>query len=162
MKKLILLIVAIGVMLLAGCTPATQKPLPWPADKANDTGIIPSKVKVGNFSPGDRAEYPLTIHNGSDQQAQFSVIFLAAGDVDADTGYVYVAAPQEAQGWVIIAEPTLVLAAKDTKAVLIVLEMPKNATAPANRWEFRIVVKDTTQTGMVQTANACRWLVTMK
>lgn len=146
---------------MAGCTPAVQKPLPW-TGKAGDTGIIPSKVKVSNFSPGDRAEYPLTIHNGNDQSAQFSVSFLATGDVDADTGYAYVAAPAEAQGWVTIADAAPVIGAKESKAVLIALEMPKNATAPAQRWEFRIVVKDTSQTGMIQTANACRWLVTMK
>jgi hypothetical protein len=54
-----------------------------------------------------------------------------------------------------------VLAAKETKDVLIALEMPKGAKAP-DKWEFWVVVKDNSQTGMVQTELACRWLITMK
>jgi len=165
MKKLIILIAVAVLLLLAGCpssSPATQEPFPWPEDKVNDTGIIPPKVKVSNFSPGATAKFPLTIHNGNDQPAQFSLTFLAAGDVDADTGYVYIAAPQEAQDWVIIADPAPVIAAKGTAYVLIALEMPEGATAPAERWEFRVVVKDVTQTAMIQRELACRWLITMK
>jgi hypothetical protein len=38
--------------------------------------------------------------------------------------------------------------------------MPEDATAPP-KWEFWIVVKDVTQTGMIQTELASRCLVTM-
>jgi hypothetical protein len=158
MKKLIILIAVIGVLLLAGCTqPSVETPSP-PADELyNDVWISPGKVEVGNFYPGARAEWPLTIHNGNDQPAEFSITYRVTGSPAEG----FVVAPEETQDWVIIADPTPVLKAKETREVLIALEMPKDAKAPA-KWEFRVVVKDTTQTGMVQTELACRWLVTMR
>ena len=60
-----------------------------------------------------------------------------------------------------IPHPVGLLAAKETRQVLIAVEMPKGAEAPP-KWEFWISVRDTTQTGMVQTELACRWLVEMR
>ena len=133
-----------------------EKPQPGP-ELYDEVWISPGKVEVGNFYPGARAEYPLTIHNGNDQPTEFSITYRVASSTDEG----FVVAPDEAQDWVIIADPTPVLAAKETREVLIALEMPEGATAP-EKWEFRVVVKDASQTGMVQTELACRWLVTMK
>jgi hypothetical protein len=112
---------------------------------------------VGNFYPGARAEYLLSIHNGNDEPAEFSVTYREPGN----TGEGYVTAPSGAEGWVIIADPAPVLAAKETRQVLIALEMPKGTKSPP-KWEFWIAVKDVTQTSMVQTELACRWLVEMR
>lgn len=160
MKKFITLIL-VGGLLLAGCAqpsppPPIQTPEP-PPELYDKTWISPGKVEVGNFYPGARAEYPLTIHNGKDEPAEFSVIYRVPDNV----GEGYAKAPNEAKDWVIIADPAPVLAAKETRDVLIAVEMPKGSKAPP-KWEFWIAVKDITQTGMVQTELACRWLVTMK
>jgi hypothetical protein len=159
MRKVIGLIIATGLLLLAGCTPSApviETPSP-PADLYDKVWISPGKVNVGHFYPGARAEYPLSIHNGNDQPTEFSVRYKEPGTPEED----FVAAPGEAQDWVIIADPTPVLAAKETREVLIAVEMPKGVEAP-EKWEFWVAVKDVTQTGMVQTELACRWLVTMK
>jgi hypothetical protein len=158
MKKIIGLIIVSAFLLLAGCpsSPVIEKPQPSP-ELYDEVWISPGKVNVGHFYAGARAEYPLTIHNGNDQSTEFSITYREASSPDED----YNQAPDGAQDWVIIADPTPVLAAKETKEVLIALEMPKDATAP-EKWEFRVVVKDASQTGMVQTELACRWLVTMK
>jgi len=159
MKKLIWLIAVVG-LLLVGCTqsapPQVEAPQP-PPELYDKTWISPGKVEVGNFYPGARAEYPVTIHNGKDEPAEFLVTYRVPDNV----GEGYVTAPDEAQGWVIIADPAPKLAAKETRDVLIAVEMPKGAKAPP-KWEFWIAVKDVTQTGMIQTELACRWLVTMK
>lgn len=151
MKKLILLLAAVGVLLLAGC-PQSSPPPP-----ENETWIMPSKVEVDKFYPGARAEYPLTIHNGHDYQAEFSVAYRVPGD----TSKGFATAPDAAQDWVIIADTAPVLSARETRDVLIAVEMPEGATAP-EKWEFWVSVKDETQVGMIQTELACRWLVTMK
>jgi len=160
MKKLIGLIVLAGLLLSAcaqpSAPPVVQTPEP-PPELYDKTWISPGKVEVGNFYPGARAEYPLSIHNGKDEPAEFSVTYRVADN----TAEGYVTAPGGAEGWVIIAEPALVLAAKETRQVLIAVEMPKGAKAPP-KWEFWIAVKDVTQTGMVQTELACRWLVEMR
>lgn len=160
MKKLILIIAAVVAILLAGCpqpsSPVIEKPKPSP-ELYDQVWISPSKVTVGKFYPGARAEYPLTIHNGNDYQAEFSITYRVPGEAAED----YVIAPDTAQDWVIIADPVPVIAPKDTIDVVIAVEMPEGAEAP-KRWEFWVVVKDETQVGMVQTELACRWLVTMK
>jgi len=112
---------------------------------------------VGNFYPGARAEYMISMHNGNDEPAEFSVTFKDP----RNTSEGFVAAPPEAKDWVIIDDPAPTLAAKETRDVLIVVEMPEYAESPP-KWEFWIVVKDVTQTGMVQTELACRCLVEMK
>jgi hypothetical protein len=172
MKWLVALIVIAG-LLLAGCPqpsapPTAGNPEPpevaTPADGEtpppelyNKTWISPGKVEVGNFHPGARAEYILSIHNGSDEPAEFSVSYRVVDNNAED----YEPAPTEAQAWVIIEDPAPVLAAKETKDVLIAVEMPKDAQAPP-KWEFWIAAKDVTQAGMVQTELACRWLIEMK
>jgi len=159
MKKLILILAAVVVLLVAGCTPSSpviEKPEPGP-ELYDQVWISPGKVNVGHFYPGARAEYPLTIHNGNDQSAEFSITYREASTPEEG----YVTAPDETQDWVIIADPTPVLKAKETKEVLIAVEMPEDATAP-EKWEFRVVVKDVSQAGMVQIELASRWLVTMK
>jgi hypothetical protein len=158
MKRIILFVAAVAVLLLAGCpSPST------PSGPEDEVWISPGKVVVSNLYPGaENVEYPLTIHNGNDQPTEFSLTFVAAGDVDKDTGYVYVAAPEEAQDWVIIADASPVLEPKETREVLVSVEMPEDAVAPAERWEFRIIVKDESQSGMIQTSLTCRWLVTMR
>jgi hypothetical protein len=160
MKKLILLIAAVAVILLVGCpqptSPAPEKPQPGP-ELYDQVWISPSKVEVSKFYPGARAEYLLTIHNGNDYQAEFSITYRVPSEAAED----YAIAPATAQDWVVIADDTPVLAPKETMEVLIAVEMPEDAEAP-KRWEFWVVVKDETQTGMVQTELASRWLVTMK
>jgi len=158
MKKLIGLIIVTG-LLLAGCaqsSPVVETPSP-PPDLYDKVWISPAEVDVGNFYAGARAEWLVTIHNGNDKSAKFSVTY----SQPSTTAEGFVTAPTVAQDWIIIADATPVLAAKETKEVLIAVEMPKGATAP-KKWEFLIVVKDVTQTGMIQTELACRWLVTMK
>ena len=169
MKKLVWLLVVAG-LLLAGCTqpspppgetppvepPVVETPEP-PPELYDKTWISPGKVMVSNFYPGARAEYLLSIHNGNDELAEFSVIYKETGSPSEG----YVTAPSAAQDWVIIADPAPVVAAKETRDVLIAVEMPEDAEAPP-KWEFWIAVKDVTQAGMVQTELACRWLVEMK
>jgi len=160
MKWLVALIVAAG-LLLAGCPqpaapPVVKAPEP-PPELYDKTWLSPGKVEVGNFYPGARAEYMISIHNGSDEPAEFSVSYRVSNNITEG----YVAAPAAAQAWVTIADPAPVLAAKATREVLIVLEMPEDAQAPP-QWEFWIAAKDVTQTGMVQTELACRWLIEMK
>lgn len=77
-------------------------------------------------------------------------------------GEDYVKPPEETQDWVIIADPTPVIAPKETREILIVLAMPEDAAVFAPEWEFWISVRDTTQTGMVQTELCSRWLVCMR
>jgi hypothetical protein len=161
MRSLIVLIAVAG-LLLSSCAhptapPVTGEEVSPPPELFDKTWISPGKVTVDNFYPGARAEYLLSIHNGKDEPAEFSVTYREPSSAGED----YVTAPSGAEDWVIIADPSPVLAAKETRQILIAVDMPKAAKAPP-KWEFWIAVKDVTQTGMVQTELVCRWLVEMR
>lgn len=132
--------------------------LPGKPPPEDMTWISPGKVKVANFYPGARAEYPLLVHNGNDTTASFTVYYRYPDHVDSD----YVKPSEEVQDWVIVADPTPVLMPRETREILIILDMPSNAEVFASNWEFWIGVMDTTQTGMVKTELCCRWLVSMR
>ena len=168
MKKLLIISLVIGLLIVSGCIPAASSdgatapdggttilPDEPPIDR---TWISPGKVQVGNFYPGARAEWTLLVHNGKDTLASFVITYRYPNHVAE--GYNFPSA--EVQDWVIIADPTPILAPKETREILIVLEMPKDAEAPGKFWEFWISVKDQTQTGMITTELCSRWLVSMR
>lgn len=122
------------------------------------TWVSPGKVNIGNFHPGARAEYPVTIHNGKDTAVNFNVTYRYPDHVA--TGYEK--PPTEAQDWVIIADSTPLLLPKETRDVLIALVMPEEAEVTDKKWEFWVSVIDMSQKGTVRTELAVRWLVDMR
>lgn len=189
MKKLTVILVVIGLLLVVvGCPPSyepgglelpddfefpetngTDIPIeatPTPSSNvvlpgeppSNVTWMSPGKVLIGNFYPGARAKYPVTIHNGNDTVASFSVTYRYPDHV----GDGYTKPSIGAQDWVIIADTTPVLASGETRDILVVLAMPEDATSPSPKWEFWVSVVDTTQEGSVTTELCCRWIVDMR
>ena len=161
MKKLLIVpLVLLLLFAVAGCPSdgnGSDNGTEPPPELYDKTYITPSTVEIGGFFAGGRAEYAITIHNGKDESAQFSVTY----QVSNFTREGYVPATAAVESWVTITQPSPVLAAKESRDILIILEMPEGAAAPGERWEFRIVVKDVTQGGMIQTELASRWLVDM-
>ena len=174
MKKV--LFVVIGLVLVLGlitsCVPPYEEtpvipPTPVFTNGAvQDSGnqppddmnwISPGKVNVANFYPGAKAEYPVTVHNGNDTTCNFAVSYRYPDHVDGD----FVKPNTEAQDWVIVADMTPLLAPKETRDILITLEMPEDAVIFAPQWEFWVSVMDMSQ-GMVKTELCVRWLVTMR
>ena len=180
MKKLLIVFMVIGLLIVSGCAPAYTPPASTPPASSGSvtapsaapdggttilpdeppidrTWISPGKVQVGNFYPGARAEWNLLVHNGKDTAASFLISYRYPDHV----GDGYAKPTTEVQDWIIIADPTPILAPKETREILIVLEMPKDATAPGKLWEFWISVKES-QTTFIQTELCSRWLVSMR
>lgn len=164
MKKIILIGGLVLILILGGCTvqPTGKQsglkivdPREPPVDQ---TWISPAKVTVGNFYPGARAECELQVHNGNDTQAAFSVSYRYPDNV----GDGYVKPPVEAKDWVIVADDSPILAPKETRNILIALDLPKGTKIFGKSWEFWISVKDMSQIGMVQTELCARWLINMR
>jgi hypothetical protein len=178
MRLAILLIVTLAIVVPLACSPGSADPEPGsgqaigfrdqthattsvmgPGEPPGDvTWVSPGKVNIGNFYPGARAEYAITVHNGSSSEAGFTVCYRPPDN--ATIGYVKPA--EEVQDWVIVTDETPLLAPGETRDIPVVLEMPKNAVAPGKQWEFWTAVRDTTQSGMVQTELVIRWLVSMR
>lgn len=165
MKLKLIGLLLIGVLLLTGCTQVTPAyvppitlPVPNSTPPMDRTWISPAKVQIGNFYPGARAEWDLTVHNGDNTTAEFAVAYRTPDYVA--TGYSM--PPAEASSWIIIADSSPVLMPYETRDILIALDVPVTAVIAANKWEFWISVKDVTQGGMVQTELCSRWLVAMQ
>jgi len=122
------------------------------------TWISPGKVQIGNFYPGARAEWPITIHNGNDYTATFAVAYRYPDRVAEGHAWP----TPEVKDWVIIADATPVFAAYQTREILVVLNMPYGTKAPGSKWEFWISVQDKGQGGMVVTETCSRWQITMR
>lgn len=178
MRKLIVGLLIVGLLVVCSCAPgyepgglelptvdgdtlngseATEAIAP-PPELYDRTWISPGKVIIGNFYPGARAEYPVTVHNGNEASCSFTITCRPADHVDEP----YVKAPSEVQDWVMIVDPTPVLAPKETKDILVTLEMPEDVEVFAPQWEFWVSVIDTTQGGVVRTELCSRWLVSMR
>lgn len=144
--------------------PVNNTPTPNPITQSdqqppdNMNWISPGKVMVGNFHAGGRAEYPITIHNGNATATEFAIYYRIPDHVPEDI----TKAPDIVQDWVIVADPTPVLAPYETRDILVALEMPVDAQDPAPKWEFWVGVKDNSQEGMVQTELCVRWIVSMR
>lgn len=120
--------------------------------------VGPGKVEIGNFFPGARAEYPLTVHNGNSFETNFAVEYQIPSKVPEDTSMP----STEVEAWVQITDPSPVIDGYGTEEILIILEMPEDAKPPGSKWEFWISVFDNSQGGMVVTKLASRWIVTMR
>jgi len=68
--------------------------------------------------------------------------------------------PIGAKDWVIVSDPSPVLAPKETREIMVSVVMPQGATAP-NKWEFWIGVAQASA-GMVQVELCSRWTVEMR
>jgi len=73
----------------------------------------------------------------------------------------YVKAPSQAQDWVIITDSTPVFRPKETKEILVVLQIPEDTNVVDKQWEFWTSVSEGGQ-GTVQTEMCTRWLVKMR
>lgn len=183
MRKVILALIVGLLVLSVGCVrtytpPADNPPNSGGADTTNGdmtgdttdvilpadtppegmTWISPGKVNVGNFYPGAKAEYPITVHNGNDYSCSFAVSYRFPDH----TGEGYSMPPDQAQDWVMVVDTTPILAPYETRDILVVLEIPESAVVIETSWEFWISVMDTTQVGVVRTELCCRWLINMR
>lgn len=173
-RKILVILVALSLLLVIGCgqrqtNSLSVNPISAAKSPANTTilskepsqdvtWISPGKVQVGNFYPGARAEWELSIHNGKDKEARFEVKYRFPDHV----GEGYTKPTPETQDWVIIADSTPVLAPKETRNILIALDMPENAVSSSKKWEFWVSVRDTTQGGNIGIELCSRWLVAMR
>ena len=120
--------------------------------------ISPAVVTIGNFYPGARAEFPITIYNGNTETTVFSISFR----IPDNTRGGYTTATMLQFDWVTVDQPVVTIAGGAMTTVLIMLQMPISGIAPAGQWEFWIAVKDMSQSGFVVTELASRWLINMR
>ncbi len=116
-------------------------------------GLCPPEFEVSNFKAGDRAEFPILLHNGSD--SDITVALLARLTQDTRPGYY--PSPSSVVDWITSKEVDV--PARSNKVARVVLEVPKGIDNLPSRWEFRIFAKDITQTAFIQTAYQVRILV---
>ena len=145
----------------------TGEPTPTPVLIGDEppvdvTWVSPGKVEISNYYPGAKAEYPVTIHNGSVDAVTFTVAYRHPDNVA--TGYSEPV--PETEDWIIVADATPILMPNEKRDVMIILAMPKESgvdkTLTGDKWEFWVSVRDMSQAGTVRTELCVRWLVSMR
>ena len=122
------------------------------------TWISPGKVIVGNLSYDEELKYELQIHNGGNQTAVFSVDYRHPDGVEA--GYARLSS--DTRNWIYIEDKRPSISSGETRSITISLYVPLGSNITGGKFEFWIGVIDQSQTGMIITELAQRWLVTMK
>jgi len=147
-KKLSVILIVIGLLLVVvGCPPsyepgglilpedneitegdgidATLPAVPIGAPPDDMNWISPGKVNVANYYPGAMgAKYPTTVHNGWDDSTGFTVTYRHPDHM----GDGYSKPIDKVQEWIIVADMTPLLMPKETRDILITLDMPEDVS----------------------------------
>jgi hypothetical protein len=147
MKKevVIIILVAVVSLIVLGLHPP------------DDTWLYPGMVNIGNYYPGAKTSYYIQIHNAKNESREFTVTYR---NIER-TKLGYDLPPVEAKDWVIITDPKPLIAANETRKILIVLAVPEDVIIESKKWEFGVVAKELGQ-GFVEEQLACRFLVDMR
>lgn len=130
--------------------------LEYPEPPEDQNWIYPPKVIVNNFKPGYRAEYTITIHNGGPDSYWFAISYLIPVGVREDLLPTY----EKMSSWVTFEEDEVLLAPKETRTILVSIEMPEDEEPFAEDWEFWVgALSNSGQ--MVRTQLGQRWIVHM-
>jgi len=175
-KKLLLVVLAIMVLSMLGCSsapaitpPSGTVPVSGSSSptshivyegtqnipKYNEGFGIYGRTTFDTVYPGWSGTVPLTIVNGQDRDRLFVISLVSP----TKTTEGYEPFPQEYFYWVTISQPTVTVLRGGTYQVPITLAVPADAERTGAKWELRILVEDTTQTGLVQIALEAKWFV---
>lgn len=185
MKRVILAMVLMAVMLV-GCTSPTMpssdaittpEPTPEPTPQVtpgdetysdityvDDSGVpeilegfglYGSSVEFDGVYPGWSGTVPLTIINGMDRDRLFVVSIRTSPRVREG----FEALPQEYFYWITISEPEVSIVKGEIHQIPITLTMPQDSSYTGKRAEVRILIEDTTQTGLVRIALETKWFI---
>jgi len=120
--------------------------------------ITPAKVKIGNLYAGARAEWTLRLHNGNNVQTKYAVV--VRNPDNTITGYSK--STDTEKSWVIISDQAPVLAPRETRDILIAVDVPLRAKVNSKNWEFWVSAMDAQQKGQIVTELCSRWNVDMR
>lgn len=167
--KALVVAVLMGSLILAGCSsPMVESteveieaegniyatPVDYSTTNKSSVGFSPGKYHIGNLRAGKQADLPITIHNGSDEVCSLAIAYRVPDFVDEG----YATPPFGASDWLIVPEANLEVRPQEKRETILTIDIPEGATTP-DKWEFWISVKDTSQTGMVQTEGCLRIFV---
>jgi len=118
-------------------------------------GVYGSKVELDGIYPGWSGIIPLTILNGQDRDR----LFVLSVQSPSNPKEGYEPLPEKYLFWVNISQPTITVIKGGSYQVPITVTMPDNADYKGKKAEVRILIEDTTQTGLVQIAVESRWFI---
>ena len=113
------------------------------------------EIKIGGLTPASTRV--VTVRYDHWEYSTYAVYYKTPNALTEG----YSVPPSGAKDWIIISDPSPVLAPFETREIQVSVVMPAGASAP-NKWEFWIGVKDSSQGGMVQIELSSRWLVSMR
>jgi len=118
-------------------------------------GIKGSDVVFDGVYAGYTATIPVTLVNGQDRDRRF----LLSTRIPSKVTDGYEPIPFAYLDWIVIAEPVINLASGEVYQVPVTLTIPEGLKLKGERYEARILVEDTSQTGIVQIAVDMKWFI---
>ena len=129
--------------------------------KLNDSPVAVSydaetqTLIIDGLAPDDNRT--LVIRYSYDLPATFAVYYEPSHN--RTDGYEM--APDEAQDWIVIAEPTPVLMPFETREIMVSISLPPDATVP-DQWEFLIAMVNKSEGGNIAIEMCSRWMISMR
>jgi hypothetical protein len=114
------------------------------------------QVFIDGLYPGYSGNVPLTIVNGPDRDRLFNLT--VSGTDKAKEGYESL--PQQYLSWFTIDNSSFAIQKDDSHKAIVHVSVPEDMDYAGKKAELRILVEDTTQTGIVQIAVESRWFIT--
>lgn len=118
-------------------------------------GIYGSTAEFDGVYPGWKGTIPVMIVNGQDRDRLFVISIREA--TKPTEGFE--AFPTEYFYWLTVEKPQVTIPAGRTYQVPVTLEIPGDSDYAGKRAEVRILIEDTTQTGLVQIALETKWYI---
>lgn len=118
-------------------------------------GLQGSVAEFNGVYPGWSGTVPLTIVNGQDKDRLFVLSLRSPSKIQSG----YEALPEEYFSWITISQPEVTVRIGEVYPIPITLAMPIDSDYTNKRVEVRILVEDTTQTGLVQIALEAKWFI---
>jgi hypothetical protein len=118
--------------------------------------VTETGIRIGGFTPGVTRTVSITY--------PYYSTFAVKARIPDESLSGYQPAPAAYQDWVIVADPTPVLAPRETRNIVVSLALPPDVKLPPDlkKWEFWITVVESGTTTNIQTELASRWLITMR
>jgi len=120
-------------------------------------GLYGSVIEFKGVYPGWKGIVPVTIVNGNDRDRFFTLNLTLSSKVKEG----FEQFPEEYFHWISISQPTVNIPMGEVKQIPVTISIPEDTDYSDKQAEVRIIVADTTQTGLVQIALETKWFITL-
>lgn len=174
MKRVLVCISIILLFTLAGCSLSVETPVQEKGVSTSDSNItyvgegvgynltesfgVNEKIVISALFPGWSDTIPVIVVCGKDRDRSIAISIDSA--TDPTEGFE--ALPEEYFSWFSIPNSRVDLTSGESRKVPVTVTIPKDVKCKEKNYEVWILVRDTSQTGLVQIAYYVKWYLSFR